>query len=92
MRWHCNDCGHMVDGELDKECPWCDLRLARDEIERLTAERDRQYDQNVEQIAHIAELQARVKALEDACRTMDKTQIAIALAATKQGEVKTNDL
>jgi len=31
-------------------------------------------------------LQARVKALEDACRTMDKTQIAIALAATEQGE------
>ena len=29
-------------------------------------------------------LQARVEALEGACRTMDKTQIAIALAATEQ--------
>ena len=34
------------------------------EIDRLTAERDRQYDQNVEQIVQIASLQAKVDELE----------------------------
>jgi len=36
---------------------------ALDTIERLTGERDRQYDQNVEQITQIAKLQAKVERL-----------------------------
>ena len=43
---------------VDAELCW----EAADEIERLTAERDRQYDQNCEQIVHIAKLQAVVDA------------------------------
>jgi len=77
-------------------------RLAEDrkyEVERLIADcemKDKRIDwtvaDNAKKAIEIDRLQARVKALEDACRTMDKTQIAIALAATEQGEVKTNDL
>jgi len=35
-----------------------------DEIERLTGERDRQYDQNVEQITQIASLQDELETLD----------------------------
>ena len=37
-----------------------------EKIERLTGERDRQYDQNVEQIAGLAQLEAKVETLADA--------------------------
>lgn len=41
-----------------------DCLQAADEIERLTGERDRQYDQNVEQIKRIAELEAEARKRE----------------------------
>jgi hypothetical protein len=39
---------------------------AADEIERLTGERDRQYDKNCEQIIRIASLEAEIERLRNA--------------------------
>lgn len=57
------------------------------EVERLTGERDRQYDQNVEQIARIAQLQATVEALEVVLKDREaeiKSLSGHLIAATEQ--------
>ena len=43
---------------------YCPCTETADTIERLTAERDRQYDQNVEQITQIASLQDELETLD----------------------------
>lgn len=53
------------DGHKVCELLRSDLANAMAEIERLEGERDRQYDQNVEQIKLIAKLEARCKANRD---------------------------
>ena len=71
------------DDEIERLTAEVDAYKANDEIraievKRLTGERDRQYDRNVEQIAQIAKLQARVDELEAALDAESRNRVRIA--------------